>query len=118
VLKISESDLVFTTDLPVAAGMNLRFTTPVPFFIHVLPSKEQSKTPTYYGLIHSIGEVQKKELRRFINGLFFRDHDAQQASEVEEFQKLNEAKLQEKLEALKASVEGEAEKKASTEEGS
>jgi hypothetical protein len=63
-----------------------------------------------------MGEEQKKELRKFINLVFFRDHDAQVTAETEEFKKLNEAKLQEKQEALKK-LQEEAQKKAEEEGG-
>lgn len=105
VLKLSESDLVFTSDKPLTPGMNLYFPEPVPFYANVQPTKSQGKVPEYLGLIHSIGESDKKELRRQVNAVFFRDHDAQVAAEAEEFKKLNENKLQEKLEAIRLAQE-------------
>lgn len=119
--KLSESDMVFTCDRELPTGMNLAFHKPVPFYVHVQPGKGQGKEPEYLGLIHCIGESDKKELRRYINSVFFRDHDAQVSSELEEFQKLNDNKLKEKLEAIriaqeKALAEAEAKKKAAEEE--
>ncbi len=115
VSKVSESDMVFTCDRPLAAGTNLFFEKPVPFYVNVQPMKAQGKVQEYSGLIHCIGESDKKELRRFVNSVFFRDHDAQLMTETDEFKKLNEDKLKEKLEAIriaqeKALAESEAKK--------
>ena len=110
VLKLSESDMIFQTDTVLEPGTNLHMTNPVEMYVTVQPSKNQSKIPEYHGLIHCMGEADKKELRRYVNTIFFRDHDAQVNAETDEFKKLNEAKLQEKLEVLKI----EAEKSAST----
>lgn len=105
VVKLSETDLIFQTPIVLPPGTNLRVSAPIPFVINAQPVKTQGKVPEYNGLIHCLGEVQKKELRRFVNSVFFRDHDAQVMSETEEFKKLNEAKLQEKLEAQKQEEE-------------
>ena len=97
VIKISETDMIIQSEFPFLPGTNLHFTKPVQMFVNVQPIKKPSgKTPEYYGLIHSIGEIEKKELRRFVNSVFFRDHDAQLIAENEEFKKLNATKLIEK----------------------
>ncbi len=97
VIKISETDMIIQSEFPFLPGTNLHFTKPVQMFVNVQPIKKPSgKTPEYHGLIHSIGEIEKKELRHFVNSVFFRDHDAQLIAENEEFKKLNEAKLIEK----------------------
>ncbi len=66
-----------------------------------------------------MGEEEKKQLRRFINSVFFRDHDAQLQAETEEYLKLNVAKKVEREEAAKKALEeaqkasaGEGEKKS------
>ena len=84
--------------------------------INLQPTKNQSKTPEYYGLIHCLGEAQKKELRRYVNSVFFRDHDAQINAEKDEFKKLNEAKLLEKQESIKQAEEDQAEVKTDSKE--
>lgn len=110
ILKISETDMVFQSEYAFAPGINLHFTSPVEMFVNINPvAKPSGKLPEYYGLIHSIGETDKKELRRFVNSVFFRDHDAQVSAETEEFRKLNELKLQDKIaKELKAQEEAEA----------
>ncbi len=105
VSKMSETDIIFSCDKELVAGTNLYFSKPAPFFVNVQPAKAQGKKPEYTGLIHCIGESDKKELRRYVNALFFRDHDAQLTAETDEFKKLNENKLKEKLEAIRIAQE-------------
>jgi hypothetical protein len=105
ITKISETDMTLQSEIPLTEGMNLHLTYPVEMYVNVRPKKTQSKIPEYHGLIHSLGEKEKEELRRFVNTIFFRDHDARVLTEIEEFKKLNEVKLQERQEALKQSME-------------
>lgn len=117
VLKISETDVVFTCEKELSPGTNLCFLKPVPFYVNVRPSKAQGKVPEYTGLIHCLGEQDKKELRKYVNSVFFRDHDAELKVQTDEFKKLNEDKLNQKLEAIriaqeKALAEEEAKKAA------
>ncbi len=100
--KISECDVIFATETPLAPGTILRLQTPVGFSLHVLPLKASGKIPEYLGVIHALGEEDKQELRRFVNSVFFRQHDAKVVAETEEFKKLNEAKLNERLSALQS----------------
>lgn len=111
IVKISETDLYFTTDQPITVGMNLHLLSPVEMYVNVRPTKNPSNPPVYHGLIHSLGEAQKKDLRRYVNSVFFRDHDAQVLNEAEEFKKLNEAKLQERIAEAARKVEEEAKRK-------
>lgn len=110
VVKLSETDMILTSEMPLQIGMNIHLTNPVDMFVNIQPTKNQGKNPEYHGLIHCLGEEEKKELRRYVNSIFFRDHDAQVNAETEEFKKLNDAKLLEKQEALKKALE-EAEAK-------
>jgi hypothetical protein len=97
-IKLSETDLVLQSDSTFPPGTNLHFTAPVDMFVHLTPSpKPSGKMPEYIGYIHCISENDKKELRKFINSVFFRDLDAQKSAESDEFKNLNEQKLQEKL---------------------
>jgi hypothetical protein len=105
ILKISETDVVFTCEKELSPGTNLSFSKPVPFFVNVRPSKAQGKVPEYTGLIHCLGEQDKKELRKYINSVFFRDHDAERKVQTDEFKKLNEDKLHQKLESIRIAQE-------------
>ena len=108
ILKISETDMLIQSEAALEVGMNLHITTPVEMFIHLLPAKASGKIPEFLGLIHCLGEDQKKELRKYVNSVFFRDHDAKLTAETEEFKKLNEAKLQQRLEQEKKLAEAQA----------
>lgn len=111
VMKLSETDMIFSCDYELPTGVNLHMSHPVNMHIHVLPLKSQAKSPMFHGLIHSIGESEKKDLRRYVNSVFFRDHDAQLKAETEEFNRLNVEKLKEKTEEeAKAILDKEAEK--------
>jgi hypothetical protein len=118
ILKISETDLILQSETNFPSGTNLHFTSPVEMFVHITPSpKPSGKLPEYIGLIHAITETDKKELRRFINSVFFRDLDAQKLAESDEFTKLNEQKMQERLDAEnKAKAEAEMQSQIKTEE--
>jgi hypothetical protein len=108
VIKISESDLILQSDYSYPPGTNLHFTQPVNMFVNIQPVKGEGKTPSFYGLIHCLGEVEKKELRRYVNSIFFREHDAQLQSESEEFKKLNEMKLLQMQEEAAAAAKAKA----------
>lgn len=116
IMKLSETDMIFQCEREIPIGTNLHMRGPVDMYVNVQPSKASGKTPEYHGLIHCLGEEQKQELRKFVNSVFFRDHDAQVSAETEEFKKLNEAKLLEKQELLKKQLEAkETEEKAKAE---
>lgn len=98
VIKASESDITIQSATPLATGLNIHLQTPVNIFLNIRPIKGPEKIPHYLGLIHALSELEKKDLRRYVNSIFFREHDAQLSTEAEDFKKLNEAKLLEKLE--------------------
>jgi hypothetical protein len=115
VIKISETDMIFQSEQELQIGVNIHLTKPVNMCVHILPPKAQVKGFEYYGLIHSLGEADKKELRRFVNSVFFRDHDAQVNTELEEFKKLNDSKLQQKTELEKIENEKKADEAKASE---
>ncbi len=95
-LKLTESNMIFQCETELAEGSNLHLTTPVEMYVNVQASKPSGKVPEYLGLIHCLGETPKKDLRRYVNSIFFREHDAKLLQEAEEYKKLNEAKRIEK----------------------
>ena len=119
ILKISETDMIIQCNQELPLGKSIRVRKPVDMFINIQPTKAQGKIPEYYGLIHAIGEEDKKELRRFVNSVFFRDHDAQLLAEKQEFKNLNDAKLQARLDAEKVAKDlaEKAAKESSEKEG-
>jgi hypothetical protein len=118
IIKLSESDLILQSDTPFPDGANIHFEQPFNMFVSLSPNpKPSGKIPEYIGLIHTISEDTKKNLRRYINSVFFRDHDAQVQNELDEFKKLNETKLFERMEAeRKAKEETEAKALAEVQE--
>lgn len=94
--ELSEIDMYIETKVPLKIGTNVHLKKPVNMFISIQPSKDSDKSPIYHGIIHCIGEEEKMELRRYVNSVIFREHDAKVTAEVDEFKKLNEIKLQEK----------------------
>jgi len=96
--KISELDIVFSAHKNLPLNINLHLHQPVDCYVYLLEVKEVNKALEYYGVIHCVDEIHKKELRRYVNSVFFRDHDAEKAAELEEYQKLNQQKLDERAE--------------------
>lgn len=109
VTKLSETDMVIQSENPLPIGLNLHLTKPVSMYVNIQPFKSQGKVPEYLGLIHAIGEQDKKVLRQYVNSIFFRDHDAKVSEESEQFKKLNDLKLKEKEEAIKKEQEAREE---------
>lgn len=115
-VQVSESDLVFTCSRQLPEGTVLELSSPFKGFITVIPHPQLGKEPNYYGLVNCIGELEKKSLRRFVNSIFFKDHDAAKLAELENFQNLNKAKWQAILDQQKAKLEAEERQKAEQEE--
>jgi len=113
--QISETDLVFTCNRALPVGTVLRVEDPFLGYITVAEHPQLGKAPAYYALINGIGETEKKSLRRFVNGIFFKDHDAAKLAELENFQNLNKGKWQEQLNQQKAQLEAEEKAKADEE---
>lgn len=96
----SENDIYFNSELDLEIGTVLRVNLPAPMFLTVAPPPGKGGANSkYYSIIHGIGEVEKKELRRFINGVFFRAHESKKTAEKDEFEKLNKQVEQKRLEA-------------------
>jgi hypothetical protein len=115
-VQISECDMVFTCKRQLKEGASFRLENPFKGHITVVNHPQLGKPPAYYALINCIGELEKKSLRRFVNSVFFKDHDAAKLSELENFQNLNQAKWQDMLNKQKAKLEEEEKLKAEQEE--
>lgn len=101
VIKFSELDMVFESDIDIPVGTNIHLRQPVDMYVNVRGAKSQGKTLEYYGLIHCMGEEEKQELRKFVNTIFFRDHDAKVKADTDQFKNLNSMKLKERIEKEK-----------------
>lgn len=113
-VQVSETDIVFTCDRPLPVGTVLRVEDPFVGYVTVAEHPQLGKAPAYYALVNGVGEIEKKTLRRFVNAIFFKDHDAAKLTELENFQALNKGKWQELINQQKAKLE--AEEKARAEE--
>ena len=121
-LGVSENDIYFNSLEPIEPGTVIRVSLPVPMYITVLPAPEHTTISSqYYGIIHGIGEEERKELRRFINSVFFRGLNTEKANDAEEVAKLKQQYVQKqqaeveerkKIAAAKASEEDDKKQKA------
>ncbi|WP_127717512.1 hypothetical protein [Halobacteriovorax sp. HLS] len=100
-VSISETDLTFATVDELSAS-TYRIERPVKCSITIIPvdgkiSVKDGARNIYKALIHSLGENQKTELRRYVNDTFFADLNEKREKELEEFQNLNKTKHDEIL---------------------
>lgn len=92
IVTCSENDIFFNCSAQLPPRSVLRVNLPAPMYVSVATPPKSSRTASdYYGVIHGIGEEERKELRRFINSVFFREKEAAKAAEMEEFKKSKEA---------------------------
>ena len=112
-IACSETDVFFNSPQTLPVGRILRISLPVPMYISIVPMLEKTKIQSdYYAVIHGIGEEERKELRRYINDVFFREHDSEKEKEIEEVNALKEKFLADKN---KEALEQAAKKKESEE---
>jgi hypothetical protein len=128
IVACSENDIYFNCPIQLQSRSILRVNLPAPMYVSVATPPKSSRTASdYYGVIHGINEEERKDLRRFINSVFFREKEAAKAAEAQEVEKQKQAfqaKKQEEerkaQEAAKAAEEAkkkaEAEAKAAAEE--
>jgi hypothetical protein len=116
IIACSENDIYFNSDHDLVPGTVLRINLPAPMFLTVTEIPKNSNVQCQlYAIIHGIGEVEKKELRRFINSVFFREHEEKKQVEKEEFEKVNQQAVAKKEQAIadaKAKEAAEAAEKA------
>lgn len=97
---LSESDLTFITKAELQVT-SYRISGPVPMAITVIPregklSISEREGLNYRGLIHSIGEDDKKALRIHVNEVFFGPLNEQRQKDAAEFDKKNTEALEQK----------------------
>jgi hypothetical protein len=101
---INESEVYFTTPHQLPLYTLVKFYYPLKFLVTLIPNNKSSDPQLgncYKGLIHFIEEDQKKELRHFVNEVFFREKEAKKKEEIEQF------KIQNKKEALKRELQND-----------
>jgi hypothetical protein len=99
---ISESEVVILSDHELELG-NYYLENPFKMMVRLIPQDEkkfikEGKQLQYKGLIHSIGEVEKKELRRYVNEIYTAHKSEEREKEESAFKELNEKVKAEVLE--------------------
>ncbi len=103
--SMSESELTFSCDLELRQDV-YRLDFPVDMSLTVVPISEgvlrekDGKDFLYRALIHSVGEIEKKTVRKFVNEIFFSDLTEKRKAEMEAFKNLNEQEKQKRQEEL------------------
>lgn len=99
--SVSETELSFATEKELALGIyHLDF--PVPLSIAIIAGDDGSKyeqvgdIKIYQALIHATDENDKKEIRKFVNEIFFSTLNEQRDREKTAFNELNKKNLAEK----------------------
>lgn len=127
--SVSESEVTILTELDLEQK-TYRLLSPCPLSISIVPhadgrmKNDVGGKNQYRGLIHSVGEEEKKTIRQYVNEIFFQPLAEEQAKEKEAFAELNdkvaaeiEQKKIEEEEARKAEEEARlAEEEAAKEE--
>lgn len=110
--SLSESTITFSTDQDLEL-QNYRFVGPGNFYFRLIPidgkkCQRESGKNLYKGLIHGVDVEDIEEIRRFVNAIFQLKETEQAEKELEDYKKLNESKLQEKLESEKEDIDSES----------
>jgi hypothetical protein len=66
----------------------------------------------YRGLVHSVGEGDKKKIRQFVNEIFFAGLNEERAAELSAFKDLNESEKLKRIQEMKELAEAEAAEKS------
>jgi hypothetical protein len=121
ILSISEMDLFFSCNEEIRVGTVLHLKHPIDMYVTVALTPVNSEFANeYYAVIHGVGEDLKKDLRRYVNSVFFKDLEEQKRKEKEEVdnlkKKYQEEQEKQKIAAQKKKEEEEAKKKKEEEE--
>ncbi len=101
VLSISETEVTFASERQLSPS-TYRFDMPLNCSVTIVPTDGnyfQTDGPNfiYRAFIHSVDEIDKKEIRKYVNDTFFEELNKKRVKELEEFKNLNESVLEEKL---------------------
>lgn len=111
---ISESDVYFDSEVEIPEKTVFRMYITHSFYVTVMPMPSfASIEAQYYGIIHGIGEEERKVLRQFVNDIFFKELQDKKALEAEEVRKQKEKFLNDKKSAEEKELDAKkiAEKK-------
>jgi hypothetical protein len=100
---LTESELTFSTEAELDLT-NFRLDYPVPMSIALVPDDDgkkfsmNGKLMTYKALIHSVDEIEKKKIRRYINEIFFDPINQKRAQEQQQFDEVQSKAIKEREE--------------------
>lgn len=119
-MKMNEAEIMFETEYPLKAGQVLHLADPLNMYACI--SHESFERPEIKkAYLSGASELDLAGVRRFINGVFFREKEAQRKEEQEAFEKQKKEALRKKQqaeeEAKKAAEEAKKKKDKEKEEG-
>jgi hypothetical protein len=125
-VSMKENEIGFTSPAPITEGTVFKASLPMDdeedenleFFVTAIPGKSEGGDggEVYRGLIHGIGEDGKKQIRKYINAVFFREKDQQKKAELEEFKKKNQEAAEKKGKGQKKKAKTFAKKEEAVED--
>lgn len=96
-ISCSENDIYFNTTDELEDDTVIKVNSPVQMYFTICKPPRTSRIQSqYYGVLHSINEEDKKELRRYINSVFFRGLDLSKAKDREEMEQIKNDYLKRK----------------------
>jgi hypothetical protein len=107
---LTESELTFNTEAELDLT-SFRLSFPLDLSIALVPNGDgkkyevNGKLKVYKALIHSVDEIDKKGIRRYVNEIFFNPLNEKKAQEAKKFQEVQEKALKEREEANKKAQE-------------
>lgn len=109
VLSISETEITFSSERQLSPS-TYRFDVPLSCAITIVPTdgvyfQKDGANFIYKAFIHSVDEIDKKGIRKFVNDTFFADLNEKRDKELQEFKNLNESASEEKANKQNQSVE-------------
>lgn len=108
----TESYFYFKSQIQFEMYQTIRVKEPVDMYLTIVPLPAVTDYPDCnFALVNVIGEAGKKDMRQFINSVFFREKEAAKEAERLEFEQLKESAI-----AKKSADKAEADAKKSKEE--
>jgi len=112
IVACSENDIYFNCEEELKVGTTLRLNLPASMYISVeVPPKHSKVQATCYGVLHGIGEEEKRSLRKFVNEVFFRAHEDKKEKEREQVESQKQKAVEKKLSQEKLEIEKLAQEK-------
>ncbi len=116
IINICESEIWFQCNEQIALNTAIRVNEPIPMYLTIVPHNDSSTAAVgkegYRGLINCTSEEGKKEIRKHVNSIFFRELEAKKSADREEFDKVQKAAVRRKEEMAKKEAEMKAKAEA------